>query len=133
MTTYATVGAAIAAIVRAVPSITEVYLRFAPETAVPPYGTMLDNLGTVPILRGDGKTTATSRLVSVDIWQTVADEDDGLPTRVMTALDGAVLSIASGKVYQCGVESLDDVPEEFQSGVVHSALSIHVRQRLDTP
>jgi hypothetical protein len=66
------------------------------ENETYPNVTMVPDISVVPALRGDQHTIGRSHQGQVDLWQTVADEDDALLAAVVAAIDGLKMTPDSG-------------------------------------
>ena len=104
-----------------------VWLRYAPENATLPYVTIQGDLGTVPSLSGDAATMVYDRQLSVDIWQSLANDSSSVIRIIRNALDGLDVPLTEGKMWGLGVESGNDIPEPFDSHVTHYNLTLRVR------
>ena len=99
-----------------------VYRDVAPDEAALTFVVLLDDIEDGPLLHGDGRALAWSRLVQVDVWQAAEDEDDSLVPSIVEALDGAALARAEGRL-RCRVESSIRAPEP-DLGLVHQAITV---------
>lgn len=103
------------------------YLDDAPEETIPPYITYNDNTGTSVKLSGDSKTSFYSRIISMDIWQSVQTEDLTLPLAVRELFNGALLSVTGAAFSpRCEPVNLARLPEPLGSNLVHHNVTIMI-------
>lgn len=83
-----------------------------------PYILVLDHLTENPALRGDRRAMAWRRMIQVDLFETLADEDPDLLDAVLNALDGAAITGAM----HLSVNGSTRVPDP-DPGTVHHAIT----------
>jgi hypothetical protein len=123
----ATVGGAIRELLVADGIVNErVWADDAPEKATFPYITINDAVATGPQLQGDQRTMMLVRTVQVDLWEQKSKEHQDNARAVVTALDGATLSIAGATTTRL---SVDDTQRFFErdTNIVHRAFTLTIR------
>lgn len=104
----------------------------APKGATLPYCTFLDPLSDVPALVGDQRVLGKTRLVQLDLWQRLKEEDDELLLALQRALDGARIAPEDpdGPVaaFTIRLRSTARLPDP-DGNLVHHALTVAVAHR----
>lgn len=101
------------------------YSDQAPEGAVLPYTVTLFDISEVPVLRGDGKTLAVTRLSQTDLWEARDAEDEVLRKAIWATLDGIELL----DTFKLMVRSVIRVPDPNYN-LTHRAFTVAATQRL---
>jgi hypothetical protein len=91
------------------------------ETPTFPYLTISDDVAVTTLMTGDGRTLATRALIQVDVWQTVADEDDTLAGTVLAALNG--LALSEGRLRLMFSSSVRLIEPFEDPAVAHTAIT----------
>lgn len=103
------------------------YLDFAPADTIPPYVTYNDQVSMSPSVLGDGRVIEYSRALQVNLWQHEDHEDPQLPSLLLQALDGSLVTVegmdGSRKVR---VDSLTRLPSDLDEELVHHELTLTV-------
>lgn len=93
----------------------------APGGLTYPYAGVMDHLSQTAAVKGDGRALGRRRLVQVDVWQLVEDEDPALLEAVDNALDGVRIEGAYAVAVQSSNRMYDPDPK-----VVHHAFTCSV-------
>lgn len=114
-----TTTADVKALLDPIEGLTETYREaWVPDDAAFPYASILDPVSNAPALSGDARTLARRRLIQVDLWQSEADEIDGLVDTITAALDGTAMT-SGGRLRVIEVVL---IPED--EDVVHHAFTL---------
>lgn len=98
----------------------------APPNATKPYITIQDAIATGVAVHGDGRTMMLVRLVQVDLWERLDEEDPTVARRLFELLDGRRLLIDGATVTRMTVDDTPRIPE-IDTGIAHRAFTISVR------
>ena len=87
---------------------------------------VLTDLSMATQLAGDSKTMAWGHPLQVSLWQKVRDESRSLVAEMLTALDGAGLTVSGAKIYGCQVSDTQRIVDP-DGEVVQDAVTLQVR------
>lgn len=107
-----------------------VFRDFAPESPTFPYVVISVVTPMTAVTQGDGLVSARETSLQASLWQKLADEDQELATSLAQALDGADISVGTGRVYGCRVPDTTRLVDRSDKVVQH-ALTILLRHTPD--
>lgn len=103
-----------------------VFRYSAPEGVPFPYVTFNDAVSVAQSQRGDGTTEWWVRQVQIDLWELLRDSDPVLARDIVAALNGTRVTVAGAVTMSMSVDSVDAIPEPYDTGIAHRAISATV-------